>query len=158
MHNIFRYNITVTKKTSSPFILGFYSQSGIGKTYLVRQIVSQLTGEGFHVAVIKISDKAISIDTEGKDTYLYGQAGAETVIFSSASESAFLVKRPLSTSEIVRLLIENERYDYIFIEGALEDWIPKVRLGDMHLRENTVLTYTGNYDELITKIRNQSLK
>jgi molybdopterin-guanine dinucleotide biosynthesis protein MobB len=148
----------VTKKTSSPFILGFYSQSGIGKTYLVRQIVSQLTGEGFHVAVIKISDKAISIDTEGKDTYLYGQAGAETVIFSSASESAFLVKRPLSTSEIVRLLIENERYDYIFIEGALEDWIPKVRLGDMHLRENTVLTYTGNYDELITKIRNQSLK
>ncbi len=148
----------MTKKTSSPFILGFYSQSGIGKTYLVRQIVSQLTGEGFHVAVIKISDKAISIDTEGKDTYLYGQAGAETVIFSSASESAFLVKRPLSTSEIVRLLIENERYDYIFIEGALEDWIPKVRLGDMHLRENTVLTYTGNYDELITKIRNQSLK
>lgn len=145
-------------KTDTPFIIGFYGQSGIGKTYLVRQIVSQLIGDGFHVAVIKVSDKASSIDTEGKDTYLYGQAGAETVVFSTASESTFLVKRPLPTSEIVQLLNENEGYDFIFIEGALEEWIPKVRLGDMPLRENTILTYNGDYDTLITQIRNRNLK
>ena len=157
-HSFFRYNMSMNNKLNAPFTLGFYGQSGVGKTYLVRQIVSQLIGEGFHVAVIKVSDKAVSIDTEGKDTYLYGKAGAETVVFSTASESTFLIKRPLSTKEIVRLLGENENYDFIFIEGALEEWIPKVRLGEMQLRENTILTYTGDYDALITQIKNKDLK
>ncbi|NMC29158.1 MAG: molybdopterin-guanine dinucleotide biosynthesis protein B [Pelolinea sp.] len=147
----------MTKKQQTPTILGFYGQSGIGKTYLVKKIVAQLISEGFHAAVIKVSDKAVSIDTEGKDTYLYGQAGAETVVFSSASETTFLVKQPLPTSKIVQFLSENEEYDFIFIEGALEDWIPKIRLGDMALRENTLFTYDGNYEALIAQIRNHSL-
>lgn len=138
-------------------ILGFYGQSGIGKTYLVRQIVSDLYKLGKRVAVIKISDKAISIDSEGKDTYLYGQAGADTVVFSSAAETAFMVKRPLSTRIIVDQLIENDNYDYIFIEGALEEWIPKIRLGDMQERQNTLFTYIGRYEDLLEKINNKEL-
>jgi molybdopterin-guanine dinucleotide biosynthesis protein B len=145
-------------KTDTPFIVGFYGQSGIGKTYLVKKLVSKLISEGFRTTVVKVSDKAMSIDTEGKDTYLYGQAGAETVVFSTASETTFLVKRPLPTSEIIRLLNENESYDFIFIEGALEEWIPKIRLGDMPLRENTILTYNGDFDTLIMQIRNRNLK
>jgi molybdopterin-guanine dinucleotide biosynthesis protein B len=148
----------MNKKTDTPYILGFYGQSGIGKTYLVKKIVSQLIKEGFRAAVVKVSDKAVSIDTEGKDTYLYGQAGVETVVFSTASETTFLVKQPLPTNEIVRLLNENENYDFIFIEGALETWIPKIRLGDMTLRENTLFTYDGDYNTLLTQIRNKNIK
>ena len=143
---------------NDPYILGFYGQSGIGKTYLLRQIVEQLKGEGFKVAVIKISDKAISIDTEGKDTYLYGEAGADTVVFSSASESAFLVKRSLPTQSIVEQLTSFDTYNFIFIEGAVEAWIPKIRLGNIAPRENTLKTYAGNYDELICTIREQRMK
>lgn len=146
------------KKTiEETYILGFYGQSGIGKTYLVRQIVSDLYKLGKRVAVIKISDKAISIDSEGKDTYLYGQAGADTVVFSTAAETAFMVKRPLSTRIIVDQLIENDNYDYIFIEGALEEWIPKIRLGDMQERQNTLFTYIGRYEDLLEKINNKEL-
>jgi len=141
-----------------PYILGFYGQSGIGKTFLLRQIVSQLSNEGFKAAVIKISDKAISIDTEGKDTFLYGEAGADMVVFSSASESAFLVKRSLPTQSIVEHLTSFDTYDFIFIEGAVEAWIPKIRLGNIAPRENTLKTYDGNYDELICTIKKQSLK
>ena len=140
-------------KIIKPFILGFYGRSGIGKTTLVTRIVKQLTQEGFHVAVIKISNQAISIDTKGKDTYLYGEAGAETVVFSSASESAVLFKKPLSTSTIVKFLNENISYDFIFIEGAIEDWIPKIRLGEMDIRANTLFTYDGNFEELYKKIK-----
>ena len=146
------------KKKKQPYILGFYGQSGIGKTYVLRQIVAQLKREGFKVAVIKISDKAISIDTKGKDTYLYGEAGADMVVFSSASESAFLVKRSLPTHSIVDQLTRFDTYDFIFIEGAMEAWIPKIRLGDIARRENTLKTYDGNYDELIRTIRERSLK
>ncbi|HOJ00959.1 MAG TPA: molybdopterin-guanine dinucleotide biosynthesis protein MobB [Anaerolineaceae bacterium] len=141
----------------TPWILGFYGRSGIGKTYLVKKIVAQLVKEGFQVAVVKISDKAISIDTEGKDTFLYGQAGAGTVVFSSAIETAFLIKEPLSSRAVVDLLGQNKAYEYIFIEGALEAWIPKVRLGDMPLRENTVLTYAGDYDTLFSQIKNKEI-
>ena len=141
------------KNVKNPFILGFYGQSGIGKTYLLHQIVRQLSEEGFQVAVIKISDKAISIDTEGKDTFLYGEAGANTVVFSSASESAFLVKKPLSTQIIVNQLQEMGSFDFILIEGAMEEWIPKVRLGDMTERENTLMTYNGNYETLLKMIK-----
>lgn len=147
----------MSKKKTSPFILGFYGSSGIGKTTLVTQIVKQLTNEGLHVAVIKISDKAISIDTKGKDTYLYGEAGAETVVFSSASESAVLFKKPLPTSTIVKFLNENENYDFIFIEGAIEDWIPKIRLGVINIRANTLFTYDGNFEELYKKIKHYKI-
>lgn len=139
--------------SNAPFILGFYGQSGIGKTHLLRQIVTILTAEDFRVAVVKISDKAISIDTEGKDTYLYGQAGARMVVFSSASETAFLVKEPLSTRTIIKTLSQQEPYDFIFIEGALEAWIPKIRLGELPLRENTLFTYDGDFENLFAQIR-----
>ena len=146
----------MTEKTS-PFILGFYGSSGVGKTTLVTRIVELLTNEGFHVAVIKISNQAISIDSKGKDTYLYGEAGADTVVFSSASESAVLFKKPLSTGTIVKFLNENENYDFIFIEGAMEDWIPKIRLGEMDPRANTLFTYDGNFENLYTKIKQHKI-
>ena len=146
----------MTEKTS-PFILGFYGSSGVGKTTLVTRIVELLTNEGFHVAVIKISNQAISIDSKGKDTYLYGEAGADTVVFSSASESAVLFKKPLSTGTIVKFLNENENNDFIFIEGAMEDWIPKIRLGEMDPRANTLFTYDGNFENLYTKIKQHKI-
>jgi molybdopterin-guanine dinucleotide biosynthesis protein len=37
---------------------------------LIRHIVSRLTAEKAHVAVVKISNQSIT-DTEGKATYLY---------------------------------------------------------------------------------------
>ena len=143
---------------NNSYILGFYGQSGIGKTYLLRQIVNQLSGEGFSVAVVKVSDKAISIDTEGKDTYLYGEAGADTVVFCSASECAFLVKRSLPTRVVIDQLANIGTYDFIFIEGAQEAWIPKIRLGNIEKRENTLMTYKGDLDILIRTIREKSLK
>jgi len=139
------------------FILGFYGRSGIGKTTLIRQIITRLTTEGSHVGVVKISNQAISLDTEGKDTYLYGQAGAETVVFSSTSETTFLVKKPLSTQQIIDTLCQQCEYDFIFVEGALEEWITKIRLGDIDLRANTLFTYDGNFEILYQKIKNQQI-
>ena len=109
------------------------------------------------MAVVKISDKAISIDTEGKDTYLYGQAGARMVVFSSASETAFLVKEPQSTRTIIKTLSQQEPYDFIFIEGALEAWIPKIRLGELPLRKNTLFTYDGDFENLFAQIRAKNI-
>ncbi|HAF62111.1 MAG TPA: molybdopterin-guanine dinucleotide biosynthesis protein B [Anaerolineaceae bacterium] len=146
------------KNVKNPFILGFYGQSGIGKTYLLRQIVKQLSAEGNHIAVIKISDKDISVDTEGKDTFLYGEAGADMVVFSSASESAFLVKQPLSTQGIVQNLQHQGSFDFIFIEGAMESWIPKIRLGEMKERENTLFTYNDDFDTLLNMIKHRKIE
>lgn len=146
------------QKTSSSFILGFYGSSGVGKTTLLTRIVKLLTDEGFHVAVVKISNQSINLDTEGKDTYLYGQAGAETVVFSSTKETTFLLKKALSTRQIIDHLLQQSSYDFIFVEGALEEWIPKIRLGDIDLRPNTLSTYDGNFEDLYQKIRQNKLE
>jgi len=148
----------VNKFQPKPFILGFYGRSGIGKTYLIRQIVSRLTAEKQHVAVVKISNQAINLDSEGKDTYLYGQAGAETVVFSSTNETTFLVKKPLSTRQIIDRMLRQNNYDFIFVEGALEDWIPKIRLGDMQPRTNTLFTYDGDFEDLYQKIKQHKIE
>jgi molybdopterin-guanine dinucleotide biosynthesis protein MobB len=155
---IFRYNRKMSASQSNPFILGFYGHSGVGKTYLIRHIVSRLTAEKQHVAVVKISNQSINLDTEGKDTYLYGQAGAETVVFSSTNETTFLLKKALSTRQIVDHLLQQSSYDFIFVEGALEEWIPKIRLGDIDLRPNTLSTYDGNFEDLYQKIRQNKLE
>ncbi|NMB61535.1 MAG: hypothetical protein GYA18_04260 [Chloroflexi bacterium] len=148
----------MNKIQPKPFILGFYGHSGVGKTYLIRHIVNHLTAEGQHVGVVKVSNQAIDLDTEGKDTFLYGQAGAETVAFSSTNETTFLIKKPLSTRQIINHMLQQNNYDFIFVEGALEDWIPKIRLGEIDLRTNTISTYDGNFEDLYQKIRQKKLK
>jgi len=148
---IFRYN-TDMRKEKLPAIFGFYGPSRSGKTYLINKLVSQLKEEGHRVAVVKASNQTMSIDTEGKDTALYRKAGADAVIFSSACETVCIVPKALTMQEIVHFLSQNARYDFIFIEGASEEWIPKIRIGEMALRENTLFTYDGDYDALYAHI------
>jgi ABC-type dipeptide/oligopeptide/nickel transport system ATPase component len=40
-----------------PFVLGFYGESGTGKTTLIVDIISRLKSQGFKIASVKITDK-----------------------------------------------------------------------------------------------------
>jgi molybdopterin-guanine dinucleotide biosynthesis protein B len=64
-----------------PAVIGFYGESKTGKTTLIIEIIKRLTNEGLKVATVKITDKNIGIDTEGKDTWKYSKAGSELVVF-----------------------------------------------------------------------------
>ena len=138
-----------------PFVLGFYGESDSGKTTLIVDILSRLKKEGCNVASVKISDKKISIDSEGKDTWKHASAGSNLVVFSTDCETDFLLKQKMGGTEIVDSINRFKRYDIIIIEGVNDESIPKIRIGKIKERKNTVITYNGDFEKLIEYIKKE---
>jgi molybdopterin-guanine dinucleotide biosynthesis protein B len=101
-----------------PTVLGIYGSSDTGKTTLIVELVKHLTTEGYKVATIKRTNKAISLDTAEKDTWRHHTAGAQLTVFSSASETDFLMYTPMNTLEAVQRITDFDYYDIVLIEGA----------------------------------------
>ena len=136
-----------------PAVIGFYGKSNSGKTTLIVEIIKRLTNEDIKVATIKITDKNIGIDTEEKDTWKYSKAGSELVVFSSSNETDFLLNESKGMNEILNHIEELGEYDIVIVEGARDKNIPKIRLGGITERENTILAYDGDIDRLIEMIK-----
>jgi molybdopterin-guanine dinucleotide biosynthesis protein MobB len=102
-----------------------------GKTTTVEVLVRELAKKGYKIAAVKhISEKDFTMDTRGKDTWRYAQAGAETIIGIAANEVATIekVNKAFSLEEILKRC---EGHDVVFLEGfkklvSKEDSIPKV--------------------------------
>jgi molybdopterin-guanine dinucleotide biosynthesis protein B len=138
-----------------PAIFGIYGRSNTGKTKLITDIINTLTKDGLKIASVKISDKKIDIDTEGKDSWKYAKAGSKLVVLSSKNETDFLLKKTEGIIEIINQICLIDEYDLILIEGARDSFIPKIRIGDIEIRENTILTFSGNYSYLLDLIKNE---
>jgi len=60
--------------------------SGSGKTTLVEKLLRELSGRGLRVATIKHAHHKVVLDTPGKDSYRYKQAGAVMSMLVTSSE------------------------------------------------------------------------
>jgi len=138
---------------SVPAIFGFYGSSNTGKTTLIVKIIEKLTKEGYKVATIKKTDKKIDIDKKDKDTWKHGQAGARLVVLSSSHETDFIVKKNMEIDDIIQNISEMRCYDAIIVEGARDKNIPKIRLGDIEERDNTIGYYQDNFEEIFKLIK-----
>lgn len=130
-------------------VIGIYGKSDTGKTTLIEDIIRKLTNEGFKIASVKITNKKIGIDTKGKDTWRHAKAGSKLVVLSSPKETDFILKKSVNISEMIRIINQINSYDLILIEGANDNNIPKIRLGNIDKRENTIFTYSGDFKEVI---------
>ena len=140
---------------STSTVFGIYGNSDSGKTTLIVKLVKQLVKEGYLIATIKQTKKAISMDTKRKDTWRHHGAGAELVVFSSICETDFLLNKSMSTSEIIRRITEFGCYDIILVEGADDPCIPKIQIGAGKKRENTIASYEDNFDEILKIIKRE---
>jgi len=59
-----------------PNVFIFVGHSGCGKTTLIEKLLRELSGRGLRVAVIKHAHHRVVLDTPGKDSWRYKQAGA----------------------------------------------------------------------------------
>jgi len=141
-----------------PVVFGFYGESNTGKTSLIVKIIKKLKSGGYKVAAVKITDKKIGIDAKGKDTWKYNQAGSKLTALSSKIETDFLLNEKKDIDEIIRCINMLGSYDIILVEGAHDKNIPKIRLGNIKERQNTILSYTGNFDKLIKSIKKEMTK
>jgi len=96
-------------------------------------LVKELTNRGYKVAAVKhIPKKDFTMDTAGKDTWRFAQAGAETVLAVSENEIAILKRKDtskLTVGEIVQNCGNN--LSLIILEGfrslvGQDENIPKI--------------------------------
>ncbi|HEY59614.1 MAG TPA: molybdopterin-guanine dinucleotide biosynthesis protein B [Anaerolineae bacterium] len=141
------------KNHKEPLIIGFYGESHTGKTSLIERIIRKLNDEGYKIATIKKTNINMSIDSKGKDTARLSKAGARLVVFASPIETSYLIKEENKTQDIIKHIEQLGQFDFIFIEGANERQIKKIRLGNMEERENTIFTYNGEFEKLVEMMK-----
>lgn len=142
----------------NPAVFGFYGESDAGKTSLIVKVIKKLNDDRYNVATVKITDKKIVMDVEGKDTWKYSQAGSKLAVLSSPVETDFIIKERKDIDEILQIVGGFGCYDIVLIEGVNDKNIPKIRLRDMQERENTIISYDGDFDGLIETIKKEITK
>ena len=136
-----------------PFVIGFYGESNTGKTTIMTKLIRRLIEENIKIASIKNTDKRISIDQENKDTWKHAEAGANLVVFRTPIETDYLFKKQQSIGEITDKINQFDNYDLILIEGANDKTTPKIRIGNIKERENTIYTYENDFEKLYSFIK-----
>jgi len=138
---------------NNPVILGFYGFSNTGKTALLTSLIKKLTKKEYNVCSVKQTNQPYSIDSAAKDTWKYAQAGANLVCFNTAIETSFIINQSLSFENIKQIIKCIGYFDIILVEGAHDREIQKIRLDQRTpIRHNTLLTYTGNSNEIMSLI------
>lgn len=100
--------------------------SKTGKTTTIAAITKELTRRGYSVGMIKSSRcPGLSLDTEGKDTYIHKQAGAELVALRGLNETDIMYGSRLGLGQI----LEHFTQDFVILEGFSQYNIPKIVTG-----------------------------
>jgi len=78
--------------------------SNSGKTTLIEKVVGLLKTRGLQVAVVKHASAGFDLDKPGKDSWRFGQAGADTVVLVGPDKMAIMrkIKQEPSQEELIR--------------------------------------------------------
>lgn len=100
--------------------------SKTGKTTTITAITKELCRRGLSVGVIKDSRcPDLALDTEGRDTYLHKQAGAELVALRALGETDIMYDKRLPLSDILTHFSQ----DVVILEGFAKYNVPKLVTG-----------------------------
>ncbi|MEM3874202.1 MAG: molybdopterin-guanine dinucleotide biosynthesis protein B [Candidatus Bathyarchaeia archaeon] len=103
-----------------------------GKTTTIEALTRELTSRGYKVAAVKhIPEKNFTIDTEGKDTWRFAEAGAKTVVCISPKEIAIIEKGDTNDFSLEAIMEKCRNSDIILIEGFRKilgenPYVPKI--------------------------------
>lgn len=73
-------------------IVAFVGASGSGKTRLITELISEFKRRGLRTCALKHCAHGFALDTEGKDTWKFAEAGAEGVAMAGPGEWAVRMK------------------------------------------------------------------
>ena len=99
-------------------VIGLAGWSGAGKTTLLARLIPYLRAQGVSVSVIKHAHHSFDVDTQGKDSWVHRQSGAEEVLVSSANRWALMHElRGAAEPRLPALLRKMSRVDLVVVEG-----------------------------------------
>jgi molybdopterin-guanine dinucleotide biosynthesis protein MobB len=113
-----------------PAIVSIVAKSGTGKTTLVVKLITELKRRGYRVGAIKHDAHKFAMDREGKDSWRFTQAGADTMMVTSREKLALVKLNPGGEEPPVRDSIN--RYfndvDIVITEGFKRNDLPKIEV------------------------------
>ena len=132
-------------------LLSFVGKSGSGKTTLIEKIIPEFKQRGIRIAVVKHHSHTSSVDIPGKDTWRFGEAGANLVIVSSPAEFAQFqrVEQELTLAEIAARI---SNVDLILTEGFKRESAPKIHVSradwgtEIVANENEIIAFVSDYN------------
>lgn len=109
-------------------VISIIGVSNSGKTTLIVKLVKELKSMGYKIATIKHSHHSFELDTEGKDSWLHTQAGADTVIVTSNNMMGVIrrLTKEVPLIEIINTYLQD--MDIIIVEGYKSEDIPKIEV------------------------------
>jgi molybdopterin-guanine dinucleotide biosynthesis protein MobB len=111
-----------------PLIISIVGYSNSGKTRLLEKMISILKAKGYTVGMIKHTGHDFSLDRPGKDTFKFGQAGADGVVLVGSGQISFWGKME-ETDALALDRIEQSFFqdrDIILTEGFKKGDKPKI--------------------------------
>jgi len=91
--------------------------SGCGKTTLIRGLISSFAARGLRAGVVKSTHREVELDTEGSDSAVFTDAGADRVCLVSRNRTYLFLREKPGSAEDLRDLFP--RSDLILCEGLV---------------------------------------
>lgn len=113
---------------SRPPIVAFAAPSGTGKTTLIEGVLRVLVARGLRVGVLKSDAHRVVLDTPGKDSWRFAQAGAATVAILTEERLALFqtLEGPMSLGHAADRLFPD--VDLLLAEGFRASGLPTIRV------------------------------
>lgn len=117
-----------------PAIVSISAKSGTGKTTLLVKLIAELKRRGYRVGAVKHDSHQFSIDKEGKDSWRFTQAGADTMLVIAKEKLAMVKINPESQEPPLRETISHyfTDVDIVLTEGFKKNDLPKI---EVHRKE-----------------------
>ena len=113
-------------------VVSIVGQAKSGKTTLIEKLIPEMKSRGYRVATVKHTHQDIELDTPGKDSWRYAQAGSDAVVISTPKNLALIesLEQDASIKDAVRLI--GADFDILLVEGFHDAHVPKI---EVHRKE-----------------------
>ena len=109
-------------------LITIIGKSGSGKTTLIEKLIQELSQRGYRLAAVKHHSHAgFEVDTPGKDSWRFAQAGSQQVVIAAPDKFATYRKldHELSLDEVAA---EIRGVDLILVEGYKRSNKPSIEI------------------------------
>ena len=121
--------------------------SNTGKTTFIERLIPQLRAVGIRTGVVKGDCHGFDVDTVGKDSWRFQQAGAESVAVVSPN-GYFIQRQTEQRASLLDVANQLQGVDLVLIESRNHGTIPKLSLwrglGEPVIDEDTAALFTSN--------------
>jgi len=120
----------IKEKELTPPVVSIVAKSGTGKTTLLEKLIVEMKHRGYRVGAVKHDAHSFSIDHEGKDSWRLTQAGADTMLITSAAQIAMVKQNPQAQEPALSDTLAEfcDDLDIVLTEGFKRSSMPKIEV------------------------------